>query len=175
MRQFLICFTIIATLFCFSTALSEDQKFEFQGSPGGIQALLVLIPQKQVDLYNKPEIPLPTALSEVECGEEFGVKILIAGMSLGEDNIADVTYDIQMTKADDKVSEKTVHKDLPIYKGVVSKPNYIYNNRAVPLITFEAGDPLGLYTFDVLVKDNIGNSNVALTRQIELVSCASDI
>ena len=173
MRQFLICFTIIATLFCFSTAQSEDLTTKPEGFSGDFYALLLLIPEEEIDLFYKPEPPKVSLISKVECDEKFAVKVIIRGMSLGEDNIADVTFDMQMTKADGKVSEISVHKDLPLYQGVVAVPENVYNNDAVPVITLEAGEPFGFYTIDVLVNDNIGKRSVALSRQIELVSCSS--
>lgn len=167
-------------LLCCLAALSACKQKEaviiadiYEASSGSFHAILMPIAEADLVEWGKPENdgPVINFKKRAICGEKVALKIVFSGMGLIDENVADVTYDIEVLSPDDTPYSGAVHKNVPAYKGVVLKPNNIYNNQGVLTLSFEPKDQTGKYSIAAIVRDNIGKHELTLKQSIELMAC----
>jgi hypothetical protein len=102
-------------------------------------------------------------------GDTIGVTVLFSGMQLADDLSADVSYDIKVTGPDGTVDPRSAQSSVAALKEKVPARFNVIDSRSTLSIHFEPDDKLGSYRIDVLLRDNIGEKKLALSRSIELV------
>lgn len=173
MRQFIF-------LLCGLAALSACKQKEavitadiYEASSGSFHAILMPVAEADLVEWDKPENdgPVINFKKRAICGEKVALKIAFTGMGLTDENVADVTYDIEVLSPNDTPYSGGVHKDVPAIKGVVLKPNKIFNNQGVLTLRFEPKDQTGEYNITAIVRDNIDKHELTLKQSVELMAC----
>ena len=178
MRKLMRRFTIL--IFCLAVLSACKQKAAvssnadiYKATSGNFHAVLMPVDEADLVEWDKPENEGPNIQfkKRATCGDKVALKIVFSGMGLTDKNIIDVTYDIEVLSPDGTSYSGGVHKDVPALKGVVLKPNNVFNNQGVLTLRFEPEDQTGKYDITATVRDNIGNHELTLKQSIELEDC----
>lgn len=132
---------------------------------------LFIMPESELSEFEKPsdqKLKIST-LSEVTIGDRVALKLLFSAMELQANSMADVTFDTEMIRPDGTKSETATHSDLPARVGKIGAPLNVHNSDAVLILTFDPEDLRGTYTINVVARDNIGGSEIAITKEFELI------
>lgn len=147
----------------FRPALDRDG--DFSGS-----IAMLKLPDKPTTNGGAPEaMALTGAMPQARHGDTIGVTVLFSGMALQEDLSADVSYDIKVTGPDGSVDPRSAQQGVTALKEKVGGRFNVVDSRSTLSVHFEPNDKPGPYRIDVLLKDNVGDRKVTLTRSIELI------
>lgn len=121
--------------------------------------------EKFFDSWNKPETPRLTILKSTKRNEPVFVIILFINPGVNEKGKTDVTFDVSVKKPDGSIYAD--FKDLEVWQ---EKPALAKNQIQLAAkhigIGIENEDPLGKYTIEVLVKDNIKKVELPLYHEL---------
>jgi len=149
----------------------EAERVAMPDCDGDFCAMLTLVTEENLKELDKPydQGPVLNELHEAKTGDHVAVTIIFAGMGLGDDLSADVTYDLKTIRPDGTIYDGAEHKDLVALKSKIPQRFAVFDNRPMLLmIRFEPQDPRGTYRIEALVKDNIGGKKVKLVKEITL-------
>ena len=174
MRRFTILISCLAALSaCKQKAADSNSADTYKATSGTFHAVLMPVDEADLVEWDKPENegPIIQFKKRATCGDKVALKIIFSGMGLTDENVIDVTYDIEVLSPDGTPYSGGVHKDVPALQGVVLKPNNIFNNQGVLTLRFEPEDQIGRYDITAAVRDNIDNHELILKQSIELGDC----
>jgi hypothetical protein len=136
---------------------------------GDFCAMLVLIPEDNLKQFDKPSDQgvFLTQMSKAKPGDHIAIKLVFAGMELGSDLSADVSYDVKIT-APDGTLYTTEQLGLEALKKKVPLRFSMFDNGVLPIVRFEPKDARGAYTVSAEISDNIGHRKIALSQRVEL-------
>lgn len=130
---------------------------ESRRSIGGFGGSLLITsdPDWEKKWNTSPEtIPVFSAAKVVTQGKRIFTLIFFANPKLDANHEANITCDLKVTRPDG--TESINQRDTVCFQGhPKGKPNSLY--LAAPVIDFigEPGDPTGIWTVDVILKDNL--------------------
>jgi len=155
-----------------ATTTSYDPKTGFPDHVGAFSGMVVVIPQKELDEFNKPS-GATRALDRVaraEPGAVLAIKLVFIGMKPDYANKADVTYDLQVIAPDGKTYGDSDYHGIDALHGELGDEGGVFDNRnKVVLLQFEPQDMPGVYTVKAVLHDNNGKVDLPLQTSVELV------
>lgn len=108
-------------------------------------------------------------VTKVKPGEDIGIVIAFSGMDLDESQHASLTVDFHIEGPNGKALQ-TEDAALQLLDSQLYAGRYVLNRLATPLShRFSKSDTPGVYTFDVRLKDNLGNHELHLRQTVELL------
>ena len=129
----------------------------------GVQFFLVE-GEKFFSDWEKPEPPHIAPISVGRRGVPICTAVIFVGAGLKPDGSADVTYDTVVRKPDGSVYAND--KDLVGAQGKIDPaPKALQLARDFTGIRIEPKDPAGVYTVEVVVKDNVKKVELRLMRK----------
>ena len=119
------------------------------------------------DLFEKwdtPELPKLNPVRRVKRNNLFYAVIIFAGPGINKEDKCDVVWDIKITKPDGSIYADI--KDLEAWRNGPSFPeNEVQLATQHIGIVIEEKDPLGEYTVDTIVRDNIKKVSLFLRQK----------
>ena len=170
LRHLLFCLLLSPTLVLMACADASAPAASEVSSERQFDAKLIMMPEAQLPEFDKPsdQIPHVELMSRAKVGDRVALKLVFHSMALREDTSCDVTFDIKVTKPDGSPYSGTAHENLLALKGAIPNPNNMYNSDTVLVLEFEPDDPLGKYAIEVVIRDNIGQTDLTLKENITL-------
>lgn len=145
----------------------------FPNADGPFNAMLLMVPEADLAEFKKPSeqgLHL-TRIDKVKIGERFAAKIVFMGFALDKSR-ADVTYDIRGVRPDGVLmggKDPMDLKGLNAFQGQAQNAENVFDSNATIVIEFDAGDPPGVYRFEAVIHDNVGNRHIPLKAEVTLV------
>ena len=143
---------------------------DFRAAVGGFGGWLVVTPDAdwQTKWDTSPEtVPRFTTAETVKRGGELFILIFFSNPKLTDKQMADITCDIDVTRAD---GSSSIHQlDLVCFRGELKgAPTNIY--LSAPTIRFigEPKDPAGKWLVRVILKDNVRHVSLPLKTSFTL-------
>lgn len=138
---------------------------------GDFSALLAIVDAEEI----KEALRAPShkgleikSVHKARRGDVVTAHLVTSGMDLDKDFGADVTYNVRLLYPDGRVYGE--FKNIVATKGgPVAQRFSAWSARGHMDIEFEPDDPLGTYTAEVEVRDNVSGKVLHLTQTIELV------
>ncbi|ESQ74490.1 hypothetical protein ABAC402_14320 [Asticcacaulis sp. AC402] len=153
-----------------TTEYNPSNGFPEQNGP--LSGMLIVIPQREVDEFNKPAGAGRhlNRVSRAEPGAVLAIKLVFVGVETDWDNNVDVTYDLSITAPDGRLYGDE-YKAVAGVKGKLGRARGVYDNRnKVVLMQFEDKDVPGVYTIRALLRDKVGGRELPLQTQVELLA-----
>ena len=105
--------------------------------------------------------------AKLKRGDAAFVLIFFGNPRLGQDNAADVTCDIRVTRPNQTTS--IAERNITCFKGTIdTDPMSVFLSAPVIQFTGEPMDPLGKWVVDVTLHDNLREVDVPLRASFEL-------
>jgi hypothetical protein len=177
-RFLCICSALLATFAAVASAeepLRKDEhgnpapNTEFRNATNGFGGWLVVTPDSdwQAKWETSPEtVPRFNTAETVKRGGELFILIFFSNPKLSDNQTADVTCDIDVTRAD---GSSSIHQiDAVCFRGELKTPSRIY--LSAPIIRFigEPKDPAGKWVVRVTLKDNVRHVSLPLKTSFML-------
>lgn len=145
----------------------------FPHADGPFNAMMVLIPEADLEEFKKPpeQGPRLHIVRTVKIKERFAAKIVFMSFAL-DHNRGDVTYDIRGVRPDGVLmggKNPMDLKGLKAFQGEATRPDNVFDSGETIIIEFDDGDPPGVYRFEAVLHDNIGNRHIPLKAEVTLI------
>ncbi|MFT4252666.1 MAG: hypothetical protein QM608_09295 [Caulobacter sp.] len=150
---------------------SQPEARQFPNRNGPLAGMALFIPEAQTAEFHKPphEAPRVSILHQVKVGEVVALKVTFVGPQLDDDKQVDITFDVDFIGPDGKALPAGSMRNLKVVNGPVSAPEAVFDNTAVvPMVSFDATDPKGLYKAVVVLHDNVAGRDLPMTAEITL-------
>jgi len=175
--------TLIATILLVGTLLSQadSEKFMWRDSDGkstpdtanmkakdGFGGQFILSSNEGIYAdWAKPETPRIDVASKLAVGELLVPVVIFVNPKKDKDGSIDVTYDLRIYKPDGSLAREI--SGIVCAKGVFNAPQFnLQLSQSEAKWGAEATDPLGTWTFKLLLKDNVRGIGLPLETSVEI-------
>lgn len=175
---------LVALLLLIGTALSqaEPQGFLWRDSGGkptpdtanmkskdGFGGQFILTDNENIyAAWAKPETPKIDIATKLPVGKLLVPVVIFANPEKDKNGSIDVTYDLEIRKPDGSVARKIA--DIVCAKGPFKAPQFnLQLSQSEVKWGADATDPLGVWTFKLMLKDNIRGTQLPLEASVEIV------
>ena len=144
----------------------------FPDHNGPFSAMLIVIPQKELDEFNGPNGGARhlDRVSRATPGALLALKLVFVGIQADWNHAANLTYDLQVLDPDGSLYAGSDYKALDALHGPIGTGQGVFDNRGkIVLIQFEANDKPGIYTIKAVLHDNIARRDIPLQTTVELL------
>jgi|GEM_PF-3864792 len=118
--------------------------------------------------WARPEMPMIKKVSKLPIGKFLVPVVIFANPEKDKGGNVDVAYDLEIIKPDGSIG-RTV-SDVVCAKGPNKVPTFVLQlSQSERMWGAEVGDPLGVYTFKLILKDNIRGTKLPLEASVEIV------
>ncbi len=175
--------TLVTLLILLGTVLSqgETEGFSWRDSNGqptpdtasmkakdGFGGQFILTANEQIYAeWAKPETPKIEIASKLPVGKLLVPVVIYVNPKKHPDGTVDVTYDLTIIKPDGSVAREI--PDIVCAKGPLSAPQYnLQLSCSEVKWGADSSDPLGRWTFRIILKDNVRGTRLQLEASVEI-------
>lgn len=156
-------------LYTSATSIAPPDRSVAQ-SQGFVGKVLATTDKDWLAKWDTPPETTPkfTPAVRVGLGQEASVLIFFTNPALNAQGLVDLSCDITVLNPSGKVEHQS--KDVACFKGKIADPGNVYLSQAVLKVIPEKGDPSGVLTIKVVLRDKVRGASVSLETSFEQVA-----